>query len=132
MSVKSTKGRQTTFLNTRPATPTAATASIEKAFLGSIDLSAATPTMDTESLKSELLSSLRRDLVDILKTEVRAVLESEMSVIRSNTNAARSELKEYRQSITSELSTLNVMLYGGMEESLSACTDDISHLQKEV
>uniref|UniRef100_A0A3Q1C035 L1 transposable element RRM domain-containing protein n=1 Tax=Amphiprion ocellaris TaxID=80972 RepID=A0A3Q1C035_AMPOC len=43
----------------------------------------------------------------------------------------RTELKEYRESITTELSALCGTVKG-MEESLSACTDDVSCLQKEV
>ncbi len=60
--------------------------------------------MDTDSLKSKLLSSKCNDLVDILKTEVQALLESKMAVIRSDIQAARSEMKEYMELITSKLS----------------------------
>uniref|UniRef100_A0AAY4CMR6 Uncharacterized protein n=1 Tax=Denticeps clupeoides TaxID=299321 RepID=A0AAY4CMR6_9TELE len=71
------------------------------------------------------------DLVDALKTEVRAVLESELASIKSDIRAVQSELKEYRETVTTELSGLSVKV-NNVEESLSTCTDDITHLQKEV
>uniref|UniRef100_A0AAY4DM40 Transposase n=1 Tax=Denticeps clupeoides TaxID=299321 RepID=A0AAY4DM40_9TELE len=92
---------------------------------------AAALAINVESFKAELLSALRVDLVDALKTEVRAVLESELASIKLDIRAARSELKEYRETVTTELSGLSVKVKN-MEESLSTCTDDITHLQKEV
>ncbi|KAM6992373.1 uncharacterized protein LKV04_008424 [Tautogolabrus adspersus] len=108
MAAKSSTGRQTSVLTTRPSTPTPTAASTEKSPRGEADSAAAASTTDTESFQSELLSSLRKHLIDTLKIELRAVLESEMAVIRADITAARSELKEYRESITSELSTLSV------------------------
>uniref|UniRef100_A0AAY4BBS2 Uncharacterized protein n=1 Tax=Denticeps clupeoides TaxID=299321 RepID=A0AAY4BBS2_9TELE len=66
-----------------------------------------------------------------LKTEVRPVLESELASIKSDIRVVRSELKEYRETVTTELSGLSVKV-NNVEESLSTCTDDITHLQKEV
>ncbi|XP_060907352.1 zinc finger protein 135-like [Labrus mixtus] len=108
MSAKSSKGRKKSLLTTRPSSPTPTAASTEKSPRGEADSAAAASTTDTESFHSELLSSLRKHLIETLKIEVRAVLESEMAVIRADITAARSELKEYRESITSELSTLSV------------------------
>lgn len=54
-----------------------------------------------------------------------------MAIVMFDVNAARSELKEYKESTTSELSTINVKV-SGMEESMSTCMYDISILPKEV
>uniref|UniRef100_A0A3Q3FT55 C2H2-type domain-containing protein n=1 Tax=Labrus bergylta TaxID=56723 RepID=A0A3Q3FT55_9LABR len=108
MSAKSSKGRKACLLTTRPSTRTPTAASTEKPPRGEAASAAAASTTDTETFQSELLSSLLKDLIETLKIEVRAVLESEMAVIRADITAARSELKEYRESITSSLSTLSV------------------------
>lgn len=131
MAGKTSRGRQTTLPITRPASPTQAAASTGKASPGEEHSAPPASAMDTESVKRELLSSLRKELIETLKTEVRTVLENEMALIRTDISTVRSELKECRQSITSELSTLSGTVKV-MEESLSTCTDDISQLQKEV
>uniref|UniRef100_A0A672GGL5 L1 transposable element RRM domain-containing protein n=1 Tax=Salarias fasciatus TaxID=181472 RepID=A0A672GGL5_SALFA len=85
----------------------------------------------TETFKKELLSSLRGDIGDAIKSEIKGVFEEEMAGIRADINMVRTERQAYQSSIAAELTTLKNTT-GEMEKSLSSCTDDVVTLQREV
>lgn len=100
--------------------------------LGSSTTSAgATMPLTTDAFRRELLTSLCEDIGDVIKSEIRSVLEKEMAGFRADINVVRTELQTYQSSVATELATLKSTT-GKMERSLSSCTDDIATLQHEV
>lgn len=77
------------------------------------------------------VSSLRTDFVSIMKTEIRAVLESEMALIRADVHAMRTKFEDFKTTMNTELSTLHNTV-GEAERGVSACSDDVKALKREV
>lgn len=82
---------------------------------------------DFEGFKREL----RDELVGVLKREVRAVLESELGLFKTEVLALKSDLEKFKTNTSSDLATLRSTLTGA-EQSWSTCSDDITTLQHEV
>ena len=89
------------------------------------------PALETNAFKTELLAALREDIGEIIKTEIRSVLEKEMAGFREDIHTVRTELQSYQNSVTTELAALKNTT-GEMENSLSVYSDDIATLQQEV
>uniref|UniRef100_A0A3B4BXT7 WD repeat domain 49 n=1 Tax=Pygocentrus nattereri TaxID=42514 RepID=A0A3B4BXT7_PYGNA len=90
-----------------------------------------TIVLETKAFRTKLLVSLREDIGDIIKSEIRSVLEKEMSGFRADINMVRSDLQSYQTMVTAELTALKSTT-GEIEKSLSTCTDNIVTLQREV
>lgn len=84
--------------------------------------------MDVEALKLELLNSLRHDIAEIFKTELRAALGDDLSTIRADLQSVKIQLANDKAASDAELTSLKATV-GEMEESLSACTDDVVELK---
>lgn len=122
MSSKPSKTRQTTISASTTSKLTSQTACEPKASEESTPMS-----FDFEGFKREL----REELVDVMKKEIRAVLESELGVFKTDVLALKSGLEEVKNTTSSDLAGLRSTL-AGAEESLSSCSDDIVTLQREV
>lgn len=83
------------------------------------------------AFKDELLSSLRADFVAVFKDEVQAVLESEMSAIKLETQAAKTELANFKVAIKNDVAAMGNTMEE-MEKGLSGCSDDVAIPQRTV
>ena len=128
MASKAGKGRQAAAVTSRPDAPSAPSASRGRC---DNDANSSTGSLDSEVVKSELLPSLRSDFVSMMKTEVRAVLESEMAAIRADVRAVRTGFEDFKSAMNMELTMLRNTL-GETERSLTTCSDDIETLKQEV
>lgn len=81
--------------------------------------------------KAELLSSLRVEMAAIFKTELQAALTENLSNIKTELRAVKSELSDSITNIQSDVCALKSTV-GEMETSLSSCTDDVATLQAKV
>lgn len=78
--------------------------------------------------KDELLSSLWADFAAVFKDEVRAVLESEMSAIRIEIQAAKTELANFKVAIKNEVAVMgNTMEEMGTFWMFRWCRDSTTH-----
>ena len=93
----------------------------------------ASPPADiaTSGFKDELLRSLRSEMSAIFKTELHTALGENLSSIKTELQAVKSELSQSITNIQSEVNTLKCTV-GEMETSLSTCTDDVAELQAKV
>ncbi|KAJ8388033.1 hypothetical protein AAFF_G00148240 [Aldrovandia affinis] len=127
MTSRSTKGRQLSTSIAKPSSATTSSALSETAVSGA----EAPAGAHAEDFKRELLSSLRDDFVSMMRTEVREVLEREMAVVRRDIRAIRSAFEDFESTANTELATLRNTM-GDAERSLTACSDDIETLKREV
>lgn len=94
---------------------------------GSTENSTSTHTataLITVAFRNGLLVLLHKDIGDIMKTEIRSIMESEPSAIRADISAAGSELKSYQNTKTMKLTLLKGTACE-MECSLSC--KDVTH-----
>lgn len=83
---------------------------------------------DTAALKLELLTCLRQDIAEIFITELRAALGDDLSTIRADLQAVKTQLANDKATADAELASLKGTV-GEVEVSLSSCTDDIVDLK---
>lgn len=72
------------------------------------------------TFRQELLTSLREDIGNIIKLEIREVLEREMVGLRGDIHTVKTELQSYQSSIAKELASLKDTT-SEVEKSLSVC-----------
>uniref|UniRef100_A0A671PGK8 L1 transposable element RRM domain-containing protein n=1 Tax=Sinocyclocheilus anshuiensis TaxID=1608454 RepID=A0A671PGK8_9TELE len=90
-----------------------------------------TPNLRSRSLKTEILTSLRKDLAEIFRSELRSVLGDDLATIKSELHAVKAEFSNSMVSMQMDMSTLKSTVKD-MEHSLSTCSDDITVLQEKV
>ncbi|KAF7644014.1 hypothetical protein LDENG_00229480 [Lucifuga dentata] len=117
----------------QPQRPTPHTASPPRSDASSPPDEAAAPAGVTvpPDFKAELLSSLRNEMAAIFKTELQVALSENLSSIKTELLAVKSELCVSITNIQSDVGVLKNTV-GEMETSLSTCTDDIATLQAKV
>uniref|UniRef100_A0A3B5ARW6 L1 transposable element RRM domain-containing protein n=1 Tax=Stegastes partitus TaxID=144197 RepID=A0A3B5ARW6_9TELE len=130
MPPKVNKGGNTIQTHLRPVTHEAATSCSEP--ISPPGTSDTQPKLtDVASLKTELLSTLREDVTAIFRSELHAALGENLSSIKTELLAMKSELSSsicaVQQNFVGLKSTVTEM-----EQSLSTCTDDILSLQTKV
>lgn len=86
---------------------------------------------NSTDLKSEILASLRNDIAGIFKTELHLALNDNLSSVKSELQAVKTELSNSIATIQSDVTSLKNTI-GEMEHSLSACTDDVTKLQTKM
>lgn len=94
-----TRGRNTISSNTRASSFALSLTSSESGSRGE-RLSHPPSLYDvlyTEAFRGKLLAALHQEFADILKTEVRAILESELAVIGSYIKVVRAKLRLLKQ-----------------------------------
>uniref|UniRef100_A0A3B4Z3R3 L1 transposable element RRM domain-containing protein n=1 Tax=Stegastes partitus TaxID=144197 RepID=A0A3B4Z3R3_9TELE len=130
MPPKVNKGGNTIQTHLRPVTHEAATSCREP--ISPPGTSDTQPKLtDVASLKTELHSTLREDVTAIFRSELHAALGENLSSIKTELLAMKSELSSsicaVQQNFVGLKSTVTEM-----EQSLSTCTDDILSLQTKV
>lgn len=91
---------------------------------------AAMPAISPD-FKEELLSSLRKEMAAIFKTELQSALSENLTSIKTELQAVKSELTCTITNIQAKVSTLESTVVE-METSLSTCSDNITSLQSKV
>lgn len=105
MKTKANKGGNTQSSQQWPAT--ANTSSDERDTAGRDERSELNTTSgDTQSLKAEILSSLRSELAEIFCTELRSMLGDDLSTIKSELQVVKVEFSNTMVSMQSGMSTL--------------------------
>ncbi len=84
--------------------------------------------MVASDFKAELLSSLRNNMVAIIKTELQAALGENLSSLKTELQVVKFELSVSINTIQSDVRALKNTVRV-METSLATCTDDIVALQ---
>uniref|UniRef100_A0A8C5HK84 Transposase element L1Md-A101/L1Md-A102/L1Md-A2 n=1 Tax=Gouania willdenowi TaxID=441366 RepID=A0A8C5HK84_GOUWI len=98
------------------------------------ELPSCTPPLnaiDTTALKAELLVALRNEVVTVFRAELQAALSENLSSIKTELLALKTELSGSITSTQAEVAGLKVTVTE-MEQSLSTCTDDIVVLKNKV
>ncbi|MEQ2207132.1 hypothetical protein XENOCAPTIV_007750, partial [Xenoophorus captivus] len=83
---------------------------------------------DTDSLKLELLSSLKEDIAGIIKKELQEVLGDALSSIKAELQAMKTQLVNDCAATEAKLGKLTATV-GDVEEALTGCTDDIPSMK---
>lgn len=86
---------------------------------------------DTQRLKVEILSSLRNELAEIFRSELRSMLGDDLSTIKSELQAVKAEFSNSLVSVQTDMLALKSTVKD-MEQSLSTCSDDITVLEDKV
>lgn len=126
MLPKANKGRNTVQSYLRPAAHGAS-----PSHSGSAPPTEASGMVDVTALKTELLSALRDDVTAIFKAELQAALGENLSSIKTELLALKTELSGSISTMQSDFAGLKGTVTE-MEQSLSTCTDDIVTLQTKV
>lgn len=85
----------------------------------------------SSAFKSELLSALRVEMALIFKTELQAALTENLSSIKAELLAVKSELTSNITTVQLDVRALKDTV-GELETSCSTCADDITTLQAKV
>ncbi|KAI5626695.1 hypothetical protein C0J50_13747, partial [Silurus asotus] len=97
-------------------------------------VSQAASKADIDSLKSELLSSLSSEIIEVFKSELRALeraLGNDLLTIKSELQAVKEQLSSDKAA--NEAGVRELKGTGAeMERSLSVCTDDIAVMQSDI
>lgn len=80
--------------------------------------------MDAETLKADVLASLREDIASIIRSELKSVLSDEFSTVRN-------ELKELKSAFHSDLDCI-LATVASVEQGLTTWSDEVTVLQTTV
>lgn len=119
--------------NTRPntagshtATNTAARASPPQLWSAN-----AKPEMDAKSLKSEILLSLKTEISAVIKSEMKNALANDFDFLKNELQALKAEVKNNTAAIHSEIDQVKTTVRN-METGLSAWSDEVVTLRNTV
>ena len=119
--------------NTRPntarsqtATTTAPRASPPQLWSASIK-----PEMDAKSLKSEILLSLKTEISAVIKSEMKNALADDFDFLKNELQALKAEVKNNTAAFHSEIDQVKTTIRD-METGLSAWSDEVVTLQTTV
>ncbi|KAG7507280.1 hypothetical protein JOB18_029744 [Solea senegalensis] len=123
MPPKVNKGGHTIQSHLRPVTRDAASCCGESTFPPRTT-DTQSINMDSAALKSKLLLALREEVIAVFKVELQAALGENLSFMKTELLAFKSELSSSISAMQQDLAGLKGTV-AGMEQSLSTCTDDI-------
>lgn len=86
------------------------------------------PEMD---MKTEILSSLKKELAGLFQTELKSALTSEFGVIKSELQAVKTAIADNTAVLHTDMEKVKSTV-SDMERGLSACSDDVTLLQDTV
>ncbi|KAJ8010204.1 hypothetical protein DPEC_G00072570 [Dallia pectoralis] len=129
MAGKTSKGRNTIQTQLRPGPQAATTSSGEQSVAAEVVLAPAGP--DVAALKLELLASLRKDIADIFKKELRDALGDTLSTIQLDLQAVKLQLANEKVATDATIAKLEGTV-GEMEQALTVCSDDITELKTTI
>lgn len=90
-----------------------------------------TTSDDTHALKMEILTSLRKDLAEIFRSELQSMLGDDLATIKSELQAVKAEFSNSMVSMQMDMAALKGTVKD-MEHSLSTCSDDVTELREKV
>lgn len=132
MAGKTTKTRNSVQTQLRPnmqAATTSSGASSPPAMAAMPTLTQANP--ETAALKLELLASLRKDIADIFKKELKETVGDALTTIKLDLQAVKTQLANDKAATDATIATLKGTV-GEMEHALSGCTDDIAEMKTTI
>ena len=84
-----------------------------------------------DELKADILSSLKKDIVQLIRTEISAVMTKEFDSLRSELHSLKTEVANNNATIRSEVDDIKTNM-AEMERGLSACSDDVTLMQTKI
>lgn len=90
-----------------------------------------TDTTTRDEFKAELISSLREEMSAIFKTELKAALGENLTFMKSELHAIKTELTSSIASTQSDVNAMKQTVHE-MGTALTSCSDDVSTLQTKV
>lgn len=88
-------------------------------------------TMDTEAVKADILSSLRKDISTVIRQELKTALADDFGALRADIKAVRSEIANNTTAIRTEIDRVKSDVRA-VEDGLSTWTDEVVSLQSTV
>ncbi|CAL1615555.1 unnamed protein product [Knipowitschia caucasica] len=115
------------------ARPSAATTSSPSSDPAPKQLTSSPPALDSvsEDFKTELLTSLREEVVNVFRAELAMAMSDNLSKIKAELRDVKAELNVSIAAVSTEVGELKKTVRD-MEGSLSTCTDDVVSLQSKV
>lgn len=86
------------------------------------------PEMDVEAMKRDILLSLKTDISDVIKSEMKSALADGFNTIKNELEAVKVEIKNNTMAIHSEIDTMKATIKE-MEGGLTTCSDEMTTLQ---
>lgn len=129
MSGRNSKTRNTIQTQLRPGPHVATTPSSEASAPAEVASMHANP--DIAALELELLASLRKDIADIFKKELRDTLGDALSTIKFDLQAVKTQLASEKAATDATMSKLKGTV-GEMEHALAECSDDIAEMKTTI
>lgn len=87
--------------------------------------------LDINTLKIELLASLKDDIAGIIKKELQAVIGDALSPLKLELQSVKAQLASDNAAIDAKLAKLTGTM-GDMEEALTGCTDDMVGMKTTI
>lgn len=87
--------------------------------------------MDAKSLKSEILLSLKTDISAVIKSEMKNILADDFGFLKCELQALKAEVKNCTAGIHSEIDQVKTPV-PDMETGLSSWSDEVVTLQTTV
>ena len=82
-------------------------------------------------LKAEILSSLKKDIVELIKTELTSMMTKEFDGLKSELHSLKTEVANNNATIRSEVDAVKTNM-AEMERGLSTCSDDVTLMQTKI
>ncbi|KAL0185492.1 hypothetical protein M9458_021189 [Cirrhinus mrigala] len=133
MATNLRKFQYTGAANTRPNTAGSHTATNTAARASPPQLRSANakPEMDAKSLKSEILLSLKTEISAVIKSEMKNTLADDFDFLKNELQALKAEVKNNTAAIHSEIDQVKTTVRD-METGLSAWSDEVVTLRNTV
>ena len=86
---------------------------------------------DSADMKAEILSSLKKDIAALIRSELTAVMTKEFDSVRSELNLLKTEVAKNTATLRSDVETVKTTV-AGMEGALTMCSDDMVVAQTKI
>ena len=129
MATNLRKFKYTGSANNTPYTASSHTAAATPAKMSSPG--STTAKMDTESLKLEILLSLKTENSAVIKSEMRSALAEDFDFLKSELHTVKAEIKNSTAAIHSEINQMKTIIQD-METGMSTWSDEVVTLQTMV
>lgn len=87
--------------------------------------------VDMSDIKAEILASIRGDISELLRSELKEVMASKFEEMKSEIQAVKTEVVSNITLLRSDLDSMKRKVTD-MEHSLTTCSDDVTELQSAV
>ena len=87
--------------------------------------------METVDLKVEILTSLKKDISALIRSELKTFLVEEFETVKYELHAVRTEVANNTAAIRSEVETMKTTI-SEVEHGLSSCSDNVASLLTKV